>query len=181
MAELLKLGEFLDRKKCTLPFVGFVLGRVYAPETLSTETMYVAPSHKEKITDSYSVTTDMSQITEATSSDFVWRIEPAPTYEETMPRQNLSLTYKEQTYMFGEKISCNESGTGDWETNVDKNLTNKSTSSVTCYFAGGGDKFAVFKEDGKVVLKRLILEEGSPEVDVPEFQYETILVLGDTK
>ena len=44
-----------------------------------------------------------------------------------------------------------------------KGLLANELSAVQCYFAGGGDEIGVFQEDGKVSIKKGMLDEGSEE------------------
>ncbi len=94
------------------------------------------------------------------AADFVWNVENAPDYEETFPKQNVSLTVKGKNYSAGASMGCELEPRTDL---LENELTRK-----TCWFGGAGDEFGVFKEgDAHVVKHRWIQESGGPDVDAP--------------
>jgi len=103
-----------------------------------------------------------------TNKDFVWRIENAPHWEETMPRHIVYLDVQGKSYKAGESIGCNIQ-----QDAVEPNeITRK-----TCWFAGGGDVYSVVAENDSYILKhRWIQESGGAEVDADtEGDWETVL------
>lgn len=103
-----------------------------------------------------------------THKDFVWRIENAPRWEETMPRHSVYLDVQGKSYKAGESIGCNIK---------EDALESNEITRKTCWFAGGGDVYSVFVENGAYTLKhRRMQESGGLEVNAdPEGDWETVL------
>jgi hypothetical protein len=103
-----------------------------------------------------------------THKDFVWRIENAPKWEETMPRHSVYLEVQGKSYKAGESIGCNIKQDA---------LEPNEITRKTCWFGGGGDVYSVFFENGSYTLKhRWMQESGGPEVNTdPEGGWETVL------
>lgn len=99
--------------------------------------------------------------------EFTWRVEDAPDHEDTMPRQTVFLETGGRTYRAGESMGCN--------IRLDDLEANEITRQ-TCWFAGGGDEYGVFREGGAHVLKRRWVQEtGGLEIDAePEGPWEVV-------
>lgn len=103
-------------------------------------------------------------------SDFSWRVEKAPNYEETLPRQIVYLEVNGRSYKAGESMGCTEQRDA---------VEIHEITRQTCWFAGGGDVYGVFFENSTYILKhRWIQESGGPEVNAaPEGPWETIVTI----
>jgi len=118
----------------------------------------------------YSLQSDKEMVVgqQLTHKDFMWRIENAPNWEETMPRHIVYLDVKGKSYKAGESIGC----TVKQDVVEPNEITRK-----TCWFAGGGDVYSVFVENDAYTLKhRRMQESGGPGVNAnPEGNWETVL------
>lgn len=103
-----------------------------------------------------------------TRKDFVWRVENAPNWEETMPRHSVYLDVQGKSYKAGESIGCNIKQDA---------LESDEITRKACWFGGGGDVYSVFVENGAYILKhRRMQESGGPGVQADtEGDWETIL------
>lgn len=119
---------------------------------------------------------DFAVMERYTRPDFTWRVENTPNYEETMPHQKVYLNVKDNSkndsYEAGESMGC--TGTPDTATQEAS-----ATTMTRCWFAGGGDDYAVFEESGIYVLKhRWTQESGGPEVNAdPEGPWEVVTTI----
>lgn len=59
----------------------------------------------------------------------------------------------------------------------DADLLPDEKSAVLCWFAGGGTELGVFEEDGKLVVKQGVVDEGSAEEDGFRGDFRTVLAL----
>lgn len=120
----------------------------------------------------YFVFTNYSSIQDKSISyaaaDFSWRIENAPNYEETMPRQIVHLDVKGKSYLIGESIGCDTKNGPEEPNEIARKL---------CWFGGGGDIYSVFDENGTFIVKhKWIQESGGPGVNAPpEGPWEVVL------
>lgn len=152
---------------------GYFMFTTYAPQNLSEEsgiqntdlTQQLPTQQNQKTAKTTPVNTNAYL-----ASDFVWRIENAATYEETIPRHIVFLDVKGRAYRVGESIGC--------ALKSDVTEPNEITRRV-CWFGGGGDVYAVFKENGLYVVKhKWIQESGGPGVNAEtEGPYEALFTL----
>lgn len=98
---------------------------------------------------------------------FTWRVEDAPDHEDTMPKQIVFLESGGRAYKAGESMGCN--------IRLD-NLEPNEVTRQTCWFAGGGDEYAVFRDGDAYLLKRRWVQEtGGPEIGAePEGPWEVV-------
>jgi len=86
-----------------------------------------------------------------------------------VPRTSVSITSGGKTYAVGEfEGSCAEIDGTSWA------LVEGEKTGVICWWAGGGSEAGVFEENGKMVLKVGILEEGSAEIPGFRGNFQTI-------
>lgn len=102
---------------------------------------------------------DTDTIQESTKIVPKWSFENLPQVNESDPPQTkVTLTVGQKNYDAGTYAgSCAEIGASG---GVDgKGLVAGEVSGVQCWFAGGGDEVGLFQENGKLTLKRGLLEE----------------------
>lgn len=90
---------------------------------------------------------------------FTWNITELGEHPDSgAPRTRVSVSSGGKTYPAGEfDGSCAEVDGTSWA------LVEGEKTGVICWWAGGGSEAGVFEENGKMVLKVGILEEGSAE------------------
>lgn len=85
------------------------------------------------------------------------------------PRTAVSVTSGGKTYPVGEfNGSCAEIDGTSWV------LVEGEKTGVICWWAGGGSEAGVFEENGKMVVKVGILEEGSAETPGFRGNFQTV-------
>ncbi len=101
---------------------------------------------------------------------FTWNItELGENPDSGAPRTGVSVSSGGKTYPVGEfDGSCAEIDGTSWV------LVEGEKTGVICWWAGGGSEAGVFEEDGKMVLKVGILEEGSAETPGFRGNFQTI-------
>lgn len=106
---------------------------------------------------------------------FTWHLADLGYGPEDMSRPNtgISLSVGDKTYPIGTfSGSCSEIGAqNSWS------LYEGEKTGVVCMWGGGGFEFGVFEENGRFVVKRGDLDEGSAEVSSVRGNFQTILTL----
>jgi len=106
----------------------------------------------------------------------VWSFKDAGTDEATgTPHTEVTLTMNGKAYPAGTyEGSCSEiaSEHSSWE------LVAGEQSGVICWWAGGGTELGVFEENGQLVIKKGMLDEGGAETPGLRGNFELLLKLG---
>ncbi len=101
-----------------------------------------------------------------------WEISEVGEDETGAPLSEVSVTYAGETHAFGtQQGSCFEIAASAWE------LTPGEISGVICWWAGGGVEFGVFVEEGALVVKQGMLDEGTAEEEGMRGSFKTLLLL----
>lgn len=117
----------------------------------------------------------VQQTPEQTTEDSIrWAFDPAGT-EGDMPLTAVSVIAEGRTYDAGTYAgNCFEIAGSGWE------LLPGERSGAICWWAGGGTELGVFFENGELVVKRGVLEEGSGEIEAVRGDFSTVLVLKES-
>lgn len=104
---------------------------------------------------------------------FTWTLEDKGEDPETLsPLTRVTLSVGGTVHDVGTYAgSCSEIEESAWE------LLPGERSGVICWWAGGGQEIGVFEEEGKLVVKVGVLEEGTAETSGTRGNFETLLEL----
>lgn len=121
------------------------------------------------------LTTEIAAQTETKDSksiDFDWTIEELGENEDFIPIASIKLNITgaaNQRYDLGNfSGNCFEIHGSNWE-----RLKNE-ISGVICWWAGGGEEIGVFEENGRLEIKKGVLEEGGPDAENLRGNFKTI-------
>lgn len=100
--------------------------------------------------------------TTSTKIGIAWKFDVLAEDATGMPRTRVTLLVSGEPYEIGTyNGTCSEVGaTGGID---GKGLIEGEVAAAQCYFAGGGEEIGVFEENGKIVVKEGVIDEGSAE------------------
>ncbi|TAJ15856.1 hypothetical protein EPO56_00675 [Patescibacteria group bacterium] len=112
--------------------------------------------------------------TECPTPEFHWVVSDAGTTLAGTPLTNASLKVGGREYQLGQfSGSCAEIEGEIWK------FAEGEKAGLVCWFAGGGVEIGVFEEDGRLVIKRGQVDEGSAEVPGTRGPFEFVQTIGD--
>ncbi len=115
--------------------------------------------------------TPTSTFTADDAREYAWKFEDTER-AGPVPHTRVILETNGKTYPLGEyEGSCFEIAASAW------GLSEGELSGAICWFAGGGSELGVFKENGKLVVKKGDIEEGDAENPGFRGNFKTVLEL----
>jgi hypothetical protein len=104
---------------------------------------------------------------------YEWLFSKAPQYTDTVPVSKVQLRTASATH----DIATVE-GTCSYEYLFDaplKMLPGGVYPWALCWYAGGGTEYGIFKESGRLVVKKRLVDEGSAEEAAVEMPFEKVM------
>ncbi len=105
------------------------------------------------------------------SPTFSWQYTPIDNQDFPKTRITLTATYPDSTTI-SKEIDTPDGSCNDYS-NPDTDTYSQSTM-IICYAAGLGHYYKVVEQDDVYLVMRKTFEEGSPEYNPPQQQFETI-------
>lgn len=104
---------------------------------------------------------------------YEWRFEDAGENEEIgAPMTKVTLVANGESHDVGTyEGSCSKIEDSAWP------YLDNEVTGVICWFAGGGSEIGVFRENGAILVKAGLLDEGSAEVEGTRGDFTTLLEL----
>ncbi|MCE9541337.1 hypothetical protein K8R03_02125 [Candidatus Kaiserbacteria bacterium] len=103
-----------------------------------------------------------------------WKFTDAGEDSQAIPHTSVTAVVDGTEYNAGTYTgNCSEIGASG---GIDgTGLVQGELSGVQCYFAGGGDEIGVFSENGALVIKKGVLDEGSAEIPAVRGNFQTVM------